>query len=158
MFLISPTIKHKSCYSTLSRPCLWFLEQGSSGTGSLVSVTCIPSCVSTVAMACQRSGTLYWGPCRILNPADESAFLFNFCLDTELFCNHGELFRDRICSVVAKLLGGRDQSFKLQPCWSPWATRCCSADVLKGVVGSHSFMLSYFFFLGEWFCNLMFRT
>lgn len=110
----SPTIKHKSC----CLPCLWFLVEVSSGTGSLVSVTCIPSCVSTVAMACQRSGAHYWDPCRILHPAHESAFLFDFCLDTELFCNWAELLRDRICSVAAKHLRGRDQSFKLQPCWS----------------------------------------
>ena len=82
--------------------------EGSSGTDSLVSVTCIPSCVSTVAMACQRSGGHYWDSCSILNPAHESGFLFDFCLDIELFCNHGELLRDRICSVVAKLLGGRN--------------------------------------------------
>lgn len=110
----SPTIKHKSC----CLPCLWFLVEVSSGTGSLVSVTCIPSCVSTVAMACQRSGAHCWDPCRILHPAHESAFLFDFCLDTELFCNWAELLRDRICSVAAKHLRGRDQSFKLQPCWS----------------------------------------
>lgn len=83
----SPTIKHKSCCSTLLSSLSLVPCGGSSGTGSLVSVTCIPSCVSTVVMACQRSGGHSWGPCRILNPAEESGFLFDFWNLKEGLCH-----------------------------------------------------------------------